>query len=691
MKKSRLSSVLPIVIAIAAAVGLLTVNPEATAAIPSTVILVLSHLTETALVLLCVSLFSLWMTRPGLAVASAVAAMACLVLEIAYKSSDAATPAELLVNLTPSALAALIALGVLTYSAQAQPATRFFVLATSALGGIMVPLALLIALSVASDSLAIPTRLYARLVGVGIVSGGYTAFLAVAPIAPPSFSLRWLRLPIGAAGIAGVTSLLVALAATGLDDAGSWAIAALFAAGGAGIVGSLIGICSLGAIALDLSTSNQKARRSLRRQRRLMQSRTRVLRQSQKHYKELFRSVQVAVLLTHPSGMIIAANPAMLELLGVKSEDELRDVNFSEVYADPDERQALVQGWHSSTQDLWKGEVRLKRRDGAEIIALYVTRIVRGNDGEVEYHQGMFTDVTALRRAETERRALEMHLRLSQKLESVGRLAVGIAHEINTPMQYLGDNVYFLQQAFETLQDLLSGERQLIAGNLENDDRRLLDKLRELEDRADLDYTLQAVPQAFRRTVDGMQAVNRIVAAIKELAHPVQRLKVRTDVNALLTTALVVTSNEYKTVAEVETCLGKVPPLLAHKNELCQVFINLIVNATHAIESAKRMDERAGTIRIETASADSIITVRIIDNGCGIPQTALDKIFDPFFTTKEVGKGTGQGLAIATRAISNHGGRIEVESRSGVGSTFTIHLPAEQTRTLQEPVNEETA
>jgi PAS domain S-box-containing protein len=524
-----------------------------------------------------------------------------------------------------------------------------------------------------------------------LVSGGYAAFLAVAPIAPPSCALRWLRLPIGIAGIAAIASLLMALAATGVADARSWAVAALFAAGLAGLAGASICICSLGAVAIDLNGANQKSQRSLRRQRQLMQSRTQVLRQAHRHYKELFRSVQVAVLVTHPSGVIIAANPAMLDLLGVRSEKELRDMNFNEVYADPDERNMLIQSWHSSMRDVWKGEVKLKRRDGQVITVLYVKRIVRGADGEVEYHQGMFTDVTALRRAETDRRALEMHLRLSQKLESVGRLAVGIAHEINTPMQYLGDNVYFLRQAFESLQDLLSGERQLISQNLEKNDSRLLEKLRELEERAELDFTLEAVPKALSRTVDGIEAVNRIVAAIKELAHPAQSLKVRTDLNALLTTALVVTSNEYKTVAEVETCFGEIPPLLAQKNELCQVFINMIVNAAHAIEAAKRQDGRAGTIRIETASSGGEVTIRISDNGCGIPDAALEKIFDPFFTTKPVGKGTGQGLAIATRMVRGHHGRIEVESQLGIGSTFTIHLPAEQVRTLPEAVNEETA
>jgi signal transduction histidine kinase len=173
---------------------------------------------------------------------------------------------------------------------------------------------------------------------------------------------------------------------------------------------------------------------------------------------------------------------------------------------------------------------------------------------------------------------------------------------------------------------------------------------------------------------------------MKELAHPGEGAKVSTDVSAIINTAVTVTRNAHKTVANVQLDLGAVPNVLAYKNELCQVFINLIVNAAHAIESAQKTDRRAGVITIRTSVGPDALRIDVADNGCGIPDAVMDKIFDPFFTTKEVGKGTGQGLALArTTIVEKHGGQLTVQSAVGQGTTFTVTLPlSDQESTVKE-------
>jgi PAS domain S-box-containing protein len=436
-------------------------------------------------------------------------------------------------------------------------------------------------------------------------------------------------------------------------------------------------IVRLAAEVAAVRRSTTKWKRLLHRQRRTMHARTTALKRTQAHYKDLFASVPAPVILTHPSGSVLAANPAMLALLGAESEKQLQASNFVAFYADPAERQKLIADWKASDKAIHQGEVKLRRLDGEQRSALFTSHVVRSSkNGDIDYIQGTFTDITELRRSEANERRLEGNLRLSQKLESVGRLAAGIAHEINTPMQYIGDNVYFLRESFETLQGLLAAQRGLMANTAGGDRGGLAEALRELDSAADVDSILASVPSALTRTDDGIKSINRIVAAMKELAHPGDGAKTSTDINAVINTAVTVTRNAHKTVAAVTLDLGDVPNTLAYKNELCQVFINLIVNAAHAIESAQKADRRMGAIAIRTRAAHNAVHIDVSDNGSGIPDSVMDKIFDPFFTTKEVGKGTGQGLALArTTIVEKHGGQLTVQSAVGQGSTFTITLP----------------
>jgi PAS domain S-box-containing protein len=275
-----------------------------------------------------------------------------------------------------------------------------------------------------------------------------------------------------------------------------------------------------------------------------------------------------------------------------------------------------------------------------------------------------------------ERERMAIELRLAQKLESVGRLAAGIAHEINTPIQYVGDSVSFLQSAESDLGKLRTEYRRAIGRLTDHEPAQaVLPELEALESNLDLEFLSQEIPRAFERTLEGVERVAAIVRAMKEFAHPDSAQHEYADLNRALTTTLTVARTEYKYHAEVETRFGALPQVNCNVGELNQVFLNLIVNAAHALaESGK--DASTGRITIVTAAARDQVTISITDNGCGIPQENLDKVFDPFFTTKPVGRGTGQGLAIARSIIAEkHGGRIDVHSVVGRGTTFTLHLP----------------
>ena len=275
-----------------------------------------------------------------------------------------------------------------------------------------------------------------------------------------------------------------------------------------------------------------------------------------------------------------------------------------------------------------------------------------------------------------ERERMVIELQLAQKLESVGRLAAGIAHEINTPIQYLGDSVHFLRSAFDELDQLRERACDAAARLPESAERRALElEMAELAKKYDLEYLRSEVPKAFTRTFDGVERVANIVKAMKEFAHPDSHEQSPADLKHALETTLLVASNEYKYVARIQTEFGELPPVVCNVGELNQVFLNLIVNAAHAIkDSGKDLD--TGEIKIRLSVEGDEAVIRVGDNGCGVPPENLSKLYDPFFTTKEVGRGTGQGLAIShSIVVDKHDGEIGVSSDVGVGTEFTVRLP----------------
>jgi signal transduction histidine kinase len=278
---------------------------------------------------------------------------------------------------------------------------------------------------------------------------------------------------------------------------------------------------------------------------------------------------------------------------------------------------------------------------------------------------------------ERDRQSMEIQLRQAQKLEALGTLAGGIAHEINTPAQYVGDNMRFLQTSFAEYGRVLAAYVALgHATDAEPRLQPLAAAAKVAEAAADLDFLTAEIPAAIAQSLDGIDRIRQIVLAVKEFSHPDVKEVAPLDLNRAIDTTITVTRNQWKYIAEMATDFATdLPEVPCRGGEINQMLLNLIVNAAHAIEAK---GQGTGTITVATARRDGWAEIRVSDTGTGIPPALIDRIFDPFFTTKEPGKGSGQGLAICHNiVVTKHGGSIAVESTLGEGSCFIVRLPLE--------------
>jgi PAS domain S-box-containing protein len=288
------------------------------------------------------------------------------------------------------------------------------------------------------------------------------------------------------------------------------------------------------------------------------------------------------------------------------------------------------------------------------------------------------TFYTSFMRDTSERRLLEAQLAQAQKLESIGHLAAGVAHEINTPIQYVGDNTRFLDESFTNLARVLASYETLIGAaetsGLLTDEVR---NARAAAEEADLTYLHQEIPRAIQQSGEGVERVATIVKAMKEFSHPGAAEMKAIDLNHAIESTLTVSRNEWKYVADVETAFDPgLPVVRCLPGEFNQVILNLVVNAAHAIADHKTRGAAKGVIAITTRRDGYWAEIRIRDTGTGIPEAVRGHIFTPFFTTKEAGRGTGQGLAIAhTVVVKKHGGTLDFETEEGKGTTFILRLP----------------
>jgi PAS domain S-box-containing protein len=397
------------------------------------------------------------------------------------------------------------------------------------------------------------------------------------------------------------------------------------------------------------------------------------LRDNERQLTTVLERMPVGVTIVDNKGKILWLNEALKTMIGAASKEEVISRKCSEAICGS--------GSVCARDDGTECEQQIVRKDGKALSVLHSKHQVE--IGGAEHSLGIFFDITS-------RRALETDLNRARKLEAVGQLAAGIAHEINTPAQFVGDSIQFLSTAFADILPLTTTYRKAIS-EMENDPRyaHLVQEVRAAEETADLAYVEQNAPAAGDRARDGIARIAAIVSAMKEFAHPDQREKAPADINRALRTTLVIARNEYKYVANVETDLGDIPAVLCHVGDVNQVFLNLLVNAAHAISDVVKGGGAKGTICVRTRLEGDHVRIEISDTGCGIPEAIGERIYDPFFTTKEVGRGSGQGLAIARSiVVDKHGGSLSHDSKVGKGTTFKILLPVSGTAGDVEPTSE---
>ena len=296
-------------------------------------------------------------------------------------------------------------------------------------------------------------------------------------------------------------------------------------------------------------------------------------------------------------------------------------------------------------------------------------------------HVATYAALEDLRSETAARERVELELRAAQKLEALGRIASGIAHEINTPIQFVGDSLQFVQDGLRDIVEVCALNTATRTATDDASRRAAMAAVAAAEDDVDLPYLIENIPDALARCNDGLGRVAAIVRSMKQFARPDQHERAPTDLNQAIEATLTISRHEYKLVADVVTDLGPLPPVVANAGELNQVFLNIIVNAAHAIADAGSATR--GTISITTRRERDDVVIAISDTGTGIPVEIRDRVFEPFFTTKAVGRGTGQGLAIARAIVERHGGRLTLDTELGRGTTLAIRIPIEPVETAR--------
>ncbi|MEW8628030.1 MAG: ATP-binding protein [Candidatus Thiodiazotropha sp.] len=325
----------------------------------------------------------------------------------------------------------------------------------------------------------------------------------------------------------------------------------------------------------------------------------------------------------------------------------------------------------SDTQKSDRFEMRFRQHNGSNRLLSICVTPYNDSIGHSDGYLLIADDVT-------EQKQLESEMQQAQKLQSIGQLAAGIAHEINTPIQYVGDNIRFLRDAFEDISEIVDSQHDLVE-QARNDNITVeqVDQLDEKIDEVDLEYLQEEIPKSIQQTLDGVDRVATIVRAMKEFSHPGSEEKTLTDINKAIESTITVARNVWKYHAEVSLDLDPtLPQIRCIPGPINEVLLNIIVNAAHAIAEQVGESGVLGNINISTESIEDWCVIRIRDSGSGIPEDAQNHVFDPFFTTKEVGKGTGQGLSLSHKIIvDQHDGELSFETELGVGTTFIIKLP----------------
>jgi PAS domain S-box-containing protein len=389
--------------------------------------------------------------------------------------------------------------------------------------------------------------------------------------------------------------------------------------------------------------------------------------EAQAEFQQTLDAIADMIFVKAPHSRLLWANRAFREFHGMSNDELLGMVEAS--FTPPDQTLQYVRDdlqVFQTGQPLDTRDEPMTRHDGKVVRVHTVKSPIFDVSGKVVKIVGVARDIS-------DRRALELELRQSQKLEAVGRLASGIAHEINTPIQFVGNHNAFVRDAFGDLIRLCASYRAFVdkaaAGSI---DAQALEEVRAVEAEADMDYVVETLPRAFDAIAEGVSRVAGLVRAMKEFGHPDRSDRVPADLNRALQNTLTIVASELRDVADVAIDLAELPTVPCAVGEMNQVFMNLLVNAAHAISDAGRS---RGTIRVTSQVVGDDVVIAIGDTGGGIPEAIRHKLFEPFFTTKEVGRGTGQGLAISRSVLEKHGGSLTFETEIGVGTTFHVRLP----------------
>lgn len=388
------------------------------------------------------------------------------------------------------------------------------------------------------------------------------------------------------------------------------------------------------------------------------------LRKSEERFRSLLHNASDVIVVTNSEGIMEYVTPPTRHLL-VDNDTDLTGTQLSN-YIHPDHRIALqdVISNPEKSKEIFEWRA-LGENDSWVDIECLINDL--SNDPNVGGIVFTFRDVS-------ERKYLELELRQSQKLEAVGRLAGGIAHEINTPIQFVSDNVRFLSDSFTSLSELLERYKGILTSA--GQESSMATSLSAADESIGLRFILEEMPIALRESKEGLDRVAHIVRSMKAFGYPDRTQQGLANLNESLANTLVVANSEIKEIAHVVTDFGDIPSVSCYVGELNQVWLNLLVNGSHAIAA---QNNGMGVLTVKTRSDDddkNYVIVEIGDTGGGIPDSIAQHIFEPFFSTKEIGKGTGQGLAISrTTVVERHGGTITFDVEPGVGTTFSIRLP----------------
>ncbi len=394
-----------------------------------------------------------------------------------------------------------------------------------------------------------------------------------------------------------------------------------------------------------------------------------ILYESEYKYRTLIDNLNEAVYLIIDKKFEIV-NQKFLELLEITEED-ISKSNFNMYSFISKEskktllnRRKIIKQQNNIPQ---KYELIIVTKSGIEKEVEISETLVNFNGKATT--QGIVRDLTKIKKAETQIRHL-------QKMEAIGTLAAGIAHEINTPAQFVNDNLSFLDDVHNEFAPIYNFLIKIKKGNAS------IKELKDITDKIDIEYFKEEIPVAIKQSLEGIQRISKIVSAMRDFSHTGPKEKTAADLHKLINNSITISRNTWKYIAEIQKDFDlNIPPIICLASELGQVFVNIIVNAAHALEEKfQNCNAIKGKINIITKSQKGKVQILFIDNGIGMSPKVKKRIFDPFFTTKEVGKGTGQGLSIAYDIIvDKHNGTIDVETEENIGTKFIITLPVDNT------------